>query len=203
VGFNNALDDDYHAVLEYRDKLLHYFLESDNTRYISGHFCFSKKLYEEYGDKFVFVTMLRNPVERFLSSYFFNASKDDGSQWKVSCSLRDYVETDHGKNLGHDYVKFIGGLRDDRNYCSTAAIEQAMTSLKFFTVVGILEKPSSFENDIKKKLGFKVRLGKSNLNPVPKAKRMRQINNKILFRINEICEPDMIIYKEAVKITEA
>jgi hypothetical protein len=202
VGFNNALDDDYHAVLQYRDKLLRYFLESEHIRYISGHFCFSKKLFEEYGDKFAFVTMLRSPVERFLSSYFFNASKDDGSPWKVSCSLSDYVETDHGTNLGHDYVKFIGGLREDRNYRSAAAIEQAKSYLKLFTAVGILERPLSFENEIEKQLGFRVKLRKSNLSPVPKAKRERQITNKILSRINEICEPDMIVYNEAVKIAE-
>ena len=57
---------------DYRRDLLLYHLMHKKIRYLSGHFAYSKKAYDACGDQWHFVTVLRHPVERWFSHYFFN-----------------------------------------------------------------------------------------------------------------------------------
>lgn len=197
---SDPLKDDYHSVLQYRDHILRYFLENVNYQFVSGHFCFNEDLYYQYNQKFNFVTMLRNPVHRFLSSYFYNYSKDNDSPWKIRCTLDEYVDTSYGKNLGHDYVKFIGGLRKNNDYTSNEAINRALSLLRLFSVIGILENPEHFQNAIHKKLGLNIKLKRKNISPVSKDLRKQQTNQSAIDKIEKICTPDLIIYNEALRL---
>ena len=191
----NTTDD--HPVLKFRENLLLYFMSQKNTKYISGHFTFSEIAYREFGDQYAFVTILRDPVKRWISSYFYNRYKK-ADHIKIEADITTYLQSEFGRSQGYECVKFLGGADLAGDYTSKQAIDRAKKNLHKFDVVGCLEYQEIFLKQFEDRFGVRLKLEKRNLNPTSESHRRSIITEEIEEKIRAICRPDCEIYQYVI-----
>ena len=59
----------------FRTSLLFYYMAMENVNVISGHFSWNDDVYEQFSKKWAYVTVLRDPIRRWFSHYFYNRHK--------------------------------------------------------------------------------------------------------------------------------
>ncbi|MDZ4345701.1 MAG: hypothetical protein U1E51_25080, partial [Candidatus Binatia bacterium] len=120
-----------------RMDLLNYHLALPAPRCVMGHYRFSRETLERYRDEWNFITLLRNPVDRWYSHYFYNKNND--SIYKINEELDEYVETDTALFLGSLYVSVVTGETQRKPIRTQEYIKEAVDILRNFAVVGSLE----------------------------------------------------------------
>lgn len=199
-GINYPFDtDDDYPILIFREKLLLYFMAQSNSKFISGHFLFSNIAYQEYGEKFSFVTVLRDPVKRWISSYFYNTLKAD-HQMKVDDSIEARLESHFGRSQGYQLVKFLGGANQEGDYTSPKAINRAKENLKRFAVVGFLENLDDFSKKFYNRFDVKLKIARKNQSPAPINYQNSALTPELHEKITAICDPDIQIYDYALSL---
>ncbi len=201
-GFDDPFADDYAAVLRFREELLLYELEKGQG-FVSGHYAFSERAYNRHRERYLFMTVLRDPVSRFLSSYFFNSRKDDDSPWKIQDSLDAYVRSPEGRRLGVDYVRFLGGVREDGCYSSDEAFDRARENLRKFSICGVIEDTANLARQLEIQAGLKIAIGQRNRSPVSRQEREKLVTPEIREEILRICARDRVLYDDAVALSRA
>ena len=184
-------------IYEFREKLLMYFLELRNTRFVSGHFLFSEKIYKKFNDRFAFIIGLRDPIERWLSHYFFNRYKKK-KYGMIYEDFDGYLTSDMGSLNGREYIQFLCGLAD-KDLGTEEALECAKYNLRFFDVIGFLEYKEEFVEKFNRRFGAKLILRQRNKNPKSEFFKdsFLSIDNKN--KINALCQPDIELYKYAIE----
>lgn len=191
--------DDYHHILKYRECLLLYFLSLDSTKYIDGHFCFSDLAYQEFKDKYAFITVLRNPIERWISAFLYNRFRQDCS-WKINDDLLGYLESPRSRANGYEYVKKLHGNPGHCvDFTSAEAIDKAKTNLDKFAIVGFLENLADFKESFKTRFGVNLKIGRKNRGPKSTSYAKNIITDEIKERIRKICSPDLAVYQQALE----
>ncbi|MDH3707215.1 MAG: sulfotransferase family protein, partial [Acidimicrobiia bacterium] len=104
----------------FRDSLLLYVLLAGEPKLVQGHFRYRDR-YVEYLDRCSFVTVLRNPVDRFISLYRYRRYKD-GVDVAVTGSFAEFLDNTRWQKEGHTYVDVFCG-RDDLDLRSDEAVE--------------------------------------------------------------------------------
>lgn len=196
TDYPHDTNNDY-SLLKVRENILLYFMSQDKTRFISGHFAFSDAAYNEFHQKFAFLTLLRDPVKRWISTYFYNKYKNS-DHFKIEMDIEEYIESDFGKSQGYEYIKFIGGHNPYGDYSSIDAIERTKRNLHKFDIVGLLEDLDDFRIKFKNRFDVDLKIGLENQNPKPELIQKSLINPKLEEQIWEICRPDREIYQYAV-----
>ena len=196
VNYPYDTDNDF-PILKFREQVLLYHMAQPNTRFISGHFVFSGIAYEKYSQEFSFVTTLRDPVKRWISSYFFNRYKSD-NHMKIEDEIEDRLETHFGVSQGFQLVKFLGGARSDGDYTSQEAINRAKENLNKFKLIGFLDNLEKFSKDFHDLFKVKIIVEKKNQNPIPNDIQSSILTPEILERITGVCEPDIQVYEFAL-----
>ena len=182
-----------------RDLALYQMLD-DRVKYVSGHFPFDRRLYEETSGRFSYMTVLRDPVEKWLSNYFYRLRREKKfngrplEHWKINASIEEYLESDRGRFHGYDYVKYFGGVRDDYDYTSSEAIETAKENLRYFSVIGVLEDGHRLQSDIKREFDLAMRIEHRNKS---RSATEKEITDDIREKIRGICSADLEIYNYA------
>jgi len=190
---NKSVDEIY----EFREKILIYFLELRNTRFITGHFLFKKKIFDKFNDRFAFIIVFRNPVERWISHYFFNRYKEK-EYGKINQDINECLTSDFGKLNGREYIQFLGGSIEN-DFCIKEAIELSKNNLKLFELVGFLEHKDEFVKKFEHRFGVKLRLQKRNMNPKSEAFKKSFLTKEIKDKITDLCKPDIELYNYAIK----
>ena len=94
--FNPELEDDKFnfnkGIRDFRRKILNYYLQSD-VSYVAGHVTFSDSTFESFKDRYKFITVIRHPVDRFISEYIHRANKFN-THYNTKLGLEEYLETD-------------------------------------------------------------------------------------------------------------
>ena len=188
--------DDY-PILKLREHLLLYFLSLQTNRYFSGHFPFSETAYREFHGKHAFITVLRDPVKRWISSYFFNRHKDSDHR-KIEQDITMHLRSPFGQSQGYEYVKFLGGANKAGDYTSRQAIDRAKRNLHKFDVVGFIEYQEDFLDQFENRFGVRLKLEKKNWNPASESYRKSIVTEEIEEKIKTICKPDRELYQYAL-----
>lgn len=181
----------------YREKLLLYFMSMNRAMYINGHYNFSEIAYKEFGHEWRFITILRHPVSRWFSHYFFNRYKEH-DHFKMNEDLSSFVDSIPGQSMGHFYVYYLTGEGVGESKISDEAVAKAIENLKKFTVVGCLERLDVFVQQLEQLNNIKFNIGTTNINPLDKSKQREQISDEIMEKVEKICQPDMKIYEFAL-----
>jgi len=183
-----------------RELLFLYFLDHGDPRFITGHFSFSERGYDHAHDRWKFVSMIRNPVDRWFSSFFYRRHST-GRFKRTDLSLDEFLDTPRAGHLGRRIVRGFCGDVDERAD-PEAAVERAKANLAKVDVLGVLERMDAFRARFEEVIGFRLAIPRDNVNPRKKEDQERDITPEIRARVTAMCAPDIEVYRYAVEELE-
>lgn len=195
-SFENHLrseDEDY-LLGKFREHLLLYHMCQSKIKYVAGHFSFSEIAYQNFSKQYAFITVLRDPVKRWISAYLYNRYVVS----KLDQDFSDFLNSERAIKGGCLYVKSIGGLNKTGDYTSEAAIKRAKENLHKFSIIGFLEHKEAFSKQFEKQFGRKLKIRKYNQNHNSKDFKESLISEETEAKIREICRPDIEVYQYAI-----
>ncbi len=179
-----------------RDHLLYYHMAQKNMRYLGGHFSYSDTARAAFAD-WRYVTLLREPVTRWLSGYFYNKYKQ-GDHFRVATSLDTYLDSRQALVAGRLYAAKLTSDLPIEEAGTDEAIEQAIANLQRFDAVGLLERLPTFAQDCQALIGVPIPVEHHNRSPRSEAEQHEEVTGEALERIRALCAPDLRVY-EAVQ----
>lgn len=181
----------------HREQVLLYFMsQSPPPLLIGGHFKFSKTAYNEYGEDFFFVTMIRDPVERWISQYLYNRYKD-GSHFSIEKGMEEYINTNRSKESGKMLINYFAGFQSEYRASDSDKLNEAKKTIGKFDVVGFLDNIDRFEESFEQRVGASIDVPRRNENPVDDNERKNIIDDDVMRKIKDICNKDIEFYEYA------
>jgi hypothetical protein len=178
---------------KHREHILLYLMGLPSQKLISGHFQFSEAAYQKYHGQYTFITLIRDPVERWYSQYFYNRDKES-DHFAVEDSIEEYLSSARGRSTGSLITCFFAG-----SDCRDGDLVQcAITNIDKFDVVGVLEELGAFKRDLSRVLGANINIPVRNTNPTPTKQKRSEITREIHRKVVEICKPDQQVYDHVV-----
>lgn len=189
-------------VLDFRrDLLLFAFSRQKDGGYIRGHFPFSLAAWTEFHDRWKFITILRHPVDRWFSNYFFNRFRDHGHSM-IRGDLEEFLDTPRAADEGCMFVRLLSE-RPAAEGRTPNAVAAAIANLERFHMVGLLEQLPDFVSRIHQTFGIALAIGKRNQSPLAKSSQRELITPEILSRVEALCEPDLQVHQRAAEIANS
>lgn len=182
-----------------RESQLISHLESSHRVYTNGHCVARPAVVGKYYKDWHFVTVLRDPVDRFISEYVYNRYKS--SQWQKSEEeITAYLDSDMALSSGLTYARYFSGITTAKAITGqeTEVTNAAIENLQRFSVCGTLDNMSEWEQNFNERFNARIDVGNRNSTP------NKQVYNDIvgdavlMQRIRNLCELDQQIY-DAVK----
>ena len=154
------------------------------TKMIAGHVQYDPHLHAQIARDYAFVTLLRDPVERFVSHYnYVQRHHPDPNR---APTLEAYVNTPDAHRLATQYLFYFAGNCPP----GTDPVAQAISNLGRFSVVGRLDDPQTFARQLKTLIGTPLPRWRRNTAPNP-----TQVPADLRARIEQLCAPDIRIYQ--------
>lgn len=183
-------------VLDLREQMLLYHMFED-VHCISAHVRFSLAAHEQFASKYRFITILREPVSRFLSHYNWSYGKPHAHA-RIEEPILEFLETKRAKRLGATYVEFFCGLPKSADIRAPDAVEAAVRNIGKFDVVGRLDNLPDFESDIEEMLGMRLRVGHEN-RAIRRTDTSKVLEDHDLrAAVLEICAPDIAVWNRVI-----
>ena len=120
--------------------------QREGIKFLKGHMYFG--LHESLPQPSTYITILRDPVERIISHYYYVLRSPDHYLYKKvtsqNMSLKDYVCSGISTELDNGQTRLVSGLEQtvfDCEKCSANVLELAKMNLRnHFAVVGLSER---------------------------------------------------------------
>lgn len=159
-------------------------LISRNTKMIAGHVQYDPILHATEAPDYAYITLLRDPVERFVSHYNYLQRHHPNPQ--RAPTLGAYVHSQDALRLATQYLfYFAGQLKPGDN-----PVTQAISNLGRFAVVGNLAEPGSFARQLKALIGTPLPRLRRNVAPDP-----TQVPAHLRAKIEQLCAADIHIFQ--------
>jgi hypothetical protein len=136
-----------------------------------------------------YVTVLREPVSRFLSHYLYVRRRHPESI--EGDTVEAFLASDQARRFGSEYLFYFGGRYQIGEPDIAALVRRACISLDSFDLVGDTARMEDFRRGVERLLG--VRLLRLNRNRRPAGAPPR-FSEAQMRRVREICAPDLAIY---------
>jgi Sulfotransferase family len=175
-------------VFELREMMLLYLMYSD-VRCVSAHVPFSDIAFEKFQDRYQFVTLLRAPVDRFVSHYLWSHRRP-GAHGHIKEEFEEFLDTDRAKAFGSTYARYFCG---SPTFSQGNPVEHAVNNLRRMNHVGFLDDVKSFEGDLRRLTGKKLTIGYENVGKTRKT-RNDIMDSRLRKKVLEICAPDIEIW---------
>ena len=186
-----------------RDSLLAYSLAHRTARFVSGHFRFVPRVFDAFSRDWFFVTLLREPVDRFISEYYFNRYKSS-DHFRIQEDLAVFVRTERGREMGEKYVRlFAGPAFAHAGGDDPGAIAQAAANLGRFQIVGLFEDLPGFVRWLESDLGVRLSLRHLNHSPRPAGILEKELTTELIEEIRVLCAPSQAVYAQACSLNSA
>ena len=180
-----------------REELLGYALSLTTYKMAGSHVPCRPKLVEEFRGTWNFITVLRNPVDRWISEYLYNTYKPH-SWAKNYLPLDDYVTSKAGVKAGRSYLLYFSNIPDDYQGNLDPYIDEAVDNLNRFAIVGIAEDLETFIAKFENVFGKKLKIAQKNIGPKNNMKNQITENKALMKKIEKLCEADTIIYQRVM-----
>jgi hypothetical protein len=175
------------GINEYRSILLIYAMSSEQYKLIAGHFLFDERAYLNFGERWKFITIIRDPVSRFISHYFFN-KYNKSNHFRINDELEIFLQKPESEELGKMMLKYFSGSLKNAN------IVTAGKNLKKFDIIGTLETVEKFYTTMSIKYKIDIDVIHSNKNPKSIDEQQRLLSPEIIEKITSLCQPDIELY---------
>ncbi|MEM9313170.1 MAG: sulfotransferase family 2 domain-containing protein [Pseudomonadota bacterium] len=181
-----------------RDQHLGYLLSSRYSQFVTGHYRFDETLHGPFSKRWIFTLVLRDPVDRFLSHFYYNRHKK-GDFGRIEESLGDYINTRRAPKAANVFVTLLAARPNHYAPIKEADIRRACRNLREFRLIGLLEDLGDYCRRFEELVGEPLDVPVLNRSPAAK-KRHEEIPDEQMARIRELCEPSMRVYKEAQRL---
>lgn len=178
-----------------RRELLAYQLAKDTSPLVFGHYPFSLRIRDRFGDSWAFITLLRNPVDRWYSEYFYNRFKKKGVG-KTDMDVEGFLESDDGRAYARSLVNYLTEAPNPFGRATESEARAALENLSCFDVVGRLEDLGGFRDAMKRRFGRRPFFPHVNRNPVAPNKQRRPDTESAFHRtLLDLLAADIEIYE--------
>ncbi len=184
----------WQEIRRFRREFLHYFVLED-IYFIGGHISFSETVYHAAKNRYKFITVLRDPVERFISEYFFNLNREHHA--KITLSLSDYLETTQAKINANKFCDYFCGSEEFFPNNAQNNLSHAKENILKFDIVGFTEKMEEFEKEVRSKLKIFVSFGKQRVGKTSRSEISSIVTPELRTRIENLCSADIEFYEYA------
>lgn len=181
-------------VLAFREQLLRFYLYDPQHKFVFGHFRCTSETRQLFQENWSFVTLIRDPVKRWLSHYYFDKFRTTNVSYnKTDLGLEKYLNSEEGirnaRMFIRHYTDYVPGavLRE-------GLVEEAVENIKGFDVYGILEDMHSFAKSYKTVTGSSLKVRESNKNP-KRGYDQDNIPQELMDQIIELNKYDINIYE--------
>lgn len=181
-------------VLDLRKQMMLYLM-FDDVRCISLHVPFSDVAWRTFQDRYKFITILREPVARFLSHYNWSRGRP-GAHAHIAEDFDSFLASERAWRMGAEFVETFADLPNDADPRAPAAVDAAIANLRKLDVVGRLDDLTGFAEALRRELGIGIRIGHEN-----KARgRADLVRDTALTpaqqdRVHAICAPDIAVWQ--------
>jgi hypothetical protein len=182
-----------------REVLLSYNLSMKHNYFGSGHFYCRPNMVSEYMGEWNFVTLLRNPVDRWISEFVYNTYKTS-ERARNTMPLEEYVESNKGKNNAETFLRYFSSMPADYEGDKKMYIDEAVENLSRFSVVGTIERLDHWRGLCESFFGTKMNIPVKNESPNQNAANNIRSNQQVMSKIEQLCGEDMQIYHRAVDL---
>lgn len=183
-----------------REILLAYNLSIAQNYFGSGHVHCRPNLVESYMNEWDFVTILRNPIDRWISEYVYSTYKD--SDWyKNTLHIDDYLESERGKVTGIEFIRYFSSMPN--NYVGNVEefVDEAVANLERFSVIGTVENLERWRESFKTCFHKDLSIPRVNTSPNSGVADKIRSNDSVMKKIEELCKPDLHVYQRIVEMT--
>lgn len=177
---------------EMRRTLLHAHLAT-GYHCITGHAPLGLNTLKAHEKSHDFITILREPVARFLSHLTFNLA-GHGGHGRIDEPLENFLRSPRAKTMGSLYGKYFSGLPMSADFTSPEAVEAATHTLTKMNTVGRLDQLNKFSADIEKLTGKRLRITHKN-KTASNQRTQTQITPEATKIIESLCAADSKIYR--------
>ena len=178
---------DGNAWFDFKRGLASYYA-AEGAHFVQGHFCVDRRFIDTHAKHYRIITVLRNPVDRFVSHYHFDKRYN-------RIPFDEFTVSPTGRTEGRVLCHFFGELPWDAipdRARLDAAVATAVDNLSALAVVGFVEDPERMDTEFEHAIGFRPRT------PVRNVGRTRQRGAEFtpaqLERVDELCADDARIY---------
>lgn len=180
-------------IMDYRLGLASYFLSFDGVRLLSGHLPCPPQLLDRFGEAVRFITVLRDPVERWISQYLYARHKS-GGHFQTTLTAEEYLVSEWGRASGHVYATYFASRGTAPG---PGAVAEARRTLDRLPIVAVIEDLRTLTVPFRRQFGRTLALRRERVSPAPEDAR-RILESEALRRdIRAACAVDIEIYQHA------
>ena len=190
--------EDLNRLRRFRIELLNYLMWKD-IFYIGGHVPFSVNAYRHF-QGYHLITVLRNPVERYISEYFYNYQRKH--QFGIKTDFEEYLNSPLGQRNALKFCEYFCGSTELSLDDPSQLVEQAKENLQRFSVIGFTENMEQFEARVRKTLGIRASFGVQNKRTASDKDVSNIVTPELRAQLTKMCRFDQEIYDYAWQLAE-
>lgn len=176
-----------------RTQLLAMYL-AEGARCVSGHVQFSPAIQARFRETHRFVTVLRDPLDRFVSQFLYSTRASQSYDRREM----DWTEADLarvGPGWGRTMARFLAGADEAGDMDDKELVARAKDSLHALDIVGFLDDLPAFARAVHESAGARLAIGRENRSSAKQTGELHQ--HPLMQRVRDYCAVDCEIYSYA------